>query len=114
VAGFVSALRAIRSNPLGVVLLRADPVTAGFALFGPSGHNHAVVRRFVAGQLRLEQRAGHVAADVDTDLVAELMVRVSASFLLTPSDLVDLDDERQLADVARRFLVPMLRPAPAT
>ena len=43
------------------------------------GRTLATVRRFVAG----------------------LMVRV-------PSQLVDLDDEEQLAAVARRFLVPML------
>ena len=66
------------------------------------------VRQFVADHLRREQVAGHVGADVDVDLVAEMMVRVSASFLTTPSGIVDLDDEAQLADLARRFLVPML------
>jgi hypothetical protein len=50
-----------------------------------------------------------VPGDLDTDLVAELMVRVSASFLAIPSEVVDLDDDAQLAAVARRFLVPMLR-----
>jgi hypothetical protein len=38
------------------------------------------------------------------------MVRVSASFLAIPSHLIDLDDDEQLAAVARRFLVPMLKP----
>lgn len=37
-----------------------------------------------------------------------MMVRVSASFLAIPSELVDLDDDEQVAEVARRFLVPML------
>lgn len=32
------------------------------------------------------------------------------SLLTIPSDIVDLDDEEQLADVARRFIVPMLQP----
>jgi TetR/AcrR family transcriptional regulator, repressor for uid operon len=44
--------------------------------------------------------------------VAELMVRVSGSFLTVPSLLIDLDDDDQPAAVARRFLVPM-REAPA-
>ncbi|WP_199740307.1 hypothetical protein [Saccharopolyspora rhizosphaerae] len=44
------------------------------------------------------------------DLVAEMMVRVSTSFLLTPSRLVDLDDEQQVRRTARKFLLPMLDP----
>jgi AcrR family transcriptional regulator len=60
------------------------------------------VQRFVAGRLRRERHAGHVSADV------EMMTRISASFLLTPSTVVDLDDDEQLRTVARRFLVPML------
>jgi hypothetical protein len=36
------------------------------------------------------------------------MARVSSSFLLTPSQVVDLDDDEQVRAVARKFLVPML------
>ena len=68
----------------------------------------ASVREFVAGQLRREQDAGNVAGDVNVDVVAELMVRVCSSFLVIPSHIIDLDDEEQLRDVARQFLVPML------
>lgn len=108
VAGFVSAVRAVAGNPLVAGLLRADPEVAGSVIIGPGGRNHEVVRRFVAGQLRREQQAGHVADGIDIELVAELMVRVSTSFLLTPSELVDVGDDEQLAEVARLFLVPML------
>jgi TetR/AcrR family transcriptional repressor of uid operon len=69
------------------------------------------VQRFVAGQLRREQQAGNVSPEVDVELVAELMARVSSSFLLTPSHVVDLDDDEQVRAVARRFLVPMLAPS---
>jgi hypothetical protein len=44
------------------------------------------------------------------ELVAELMARVSASFLVTPSQVVDLDDDEQVRALARKFLVPMLTP----
>ena len=74
------------------------------------------MRQFVAGQLRDEQRAGNVSSDLDTDFVAEMMVRISASFLVIPSDLVDLDDDEQLAAVARRSLSPCWKhwiPGPA-
>jgi hypothetical protein len=52
-----------------------------------------------------------VSQAVNVDIVAELMVRVCSSFLVIPSQIIDLDDDEQLADVARQFLVPMLEPA---
>lgn len=108
VLGFVSSLRAIRGNPIVQGLLTAEPDLLAHTMVGDDGGLVAVVRRFVANQLRREQDAGQVAATVDVDLVAEMMVRISASFLTTPSEIVDIDDEQQLADIARRFLVPML------
>jgi AcrR family transcriptional regulator len=113
VLGFVSSLRAIRRNPLIGGLMAAEPTTVVSSMVSDGGRTLATVRTFVAGQLRREQRAGNVGADLDTDLVAEMMVRVSASFLAIPSQVVDLDDDEQLAGVARRFLVPMLTPPPA-
>jgi TetR/AcrR family transcriptional repressor of uid operon len=110
VLGFVSSLRAIRNNPLIGGLLAAEPDLLVPSMVNDGGRTLATVRQFVAGQLRREQRAGTVPGEVDTELVAELMVRVSASFLAIPSHVVDLDDDEQLAAVARRFLVPMVAP----
>jgi AcrR family transcriptional regulator len=110
VLGFVSSLRAIRGNPLIGGLIAAEPALLVPSMISDGGRTLATVRAFVAGQLRREQHAGTVADDLDTDLVAEMMVRVSASFLAIPSHVVDLDDDKQLAAVARRFLVPMLEP----
>jgi AcrR family transcriptional regulator len=109
VLGFVSSLRAIRRNPLIGGLINDEPDLLMPSMIGEGGQTLATVRQFVAGQLRREQRAGTVSKTLNTDLVAELMVRVSASFLAVPSQVVDLDDEEQLAAVARQFLVPMLR-----
>ncbi|WP_024935965.1 TetR/AcrR family transcriptional regulator [Actinomadura welshii] len=110
VLGFVSSMRAIRSNPLIGGLMATEPDTVLPTMINDEGRTLATVRRFVAGQLRREQRAGTVPDDLDVDFVAEMMVRVSASFLAIPSELVDLDDDEQVAEVARRFLVPMLEP----
>lgn len=110
VLGFVSSLRAIRGNPLIGGLIDSERDLIVGSMISDGGHTLATVRQFVAGQLRREQRAGNVSGDLDTDIVAELMVRVSASFLAIPSRLIDLDDEEQLAALARRFLVPMLDP----
>jgi AcrR family transcriptional regulator len=111
VLGFVSSLRAIRRNPLIGGLIAAEPDLLVSSMIRDGGRTLATVREFVAGQLRQEQRAGKVSGELDTDFVAEMMVRVSASFLAIPSHLVDLDDDEQLAALARRFLVPMLDPA---
>jgi AcrR family transcriptional regulator len=108
VLGFVSALRAIRHNPLIGGLMAVEPDVLVPAMISDGGRTLAAVQRFVAGQLRREQQAGNVSMEVDVELVAELMARVSSSFLLTPSQVVDLDDDEQVRAVARKFLVPML------
>lgn len=112
VLGFVSSLRAIRRNPLIGGLIATEPDLVVPSMISDGGRTVATVREFVAGQLRREQRAGTVADGLDIDHVAEMMVRISASFLAIPSCLVDLDDDAQLAALARRFLVPMLDPPP--
>ncbi|MBL7498252.1 TetR/AcrR family transcriptional regulator [Frankia sp. CNm7] len=111
VLGFVSSLRAVRRNPLIGGLIATEPDLLVASVVGDGGQTLATVRQFLAGQLRREQRAGAVSSDLDTDLAAELMVRVSASFLVIPSYVVDIDDDEQMAAVARRFLVPLLKPA---
>ena len=108
VLGFTSALRAFRRNPLIGGLLAADPNALVPSTIGDGGRTLATVREFVAGQLRREQEAGHVSPEVNADVVAELMVRVCSSFLVIPSHIIDLDDDDQLSDLARQFLVPML------
>lgn len=110
VLGFVSSLRAIRANPIIGGLLALEPDMLVGTMIGDQGRTVAMVSEFVAGQLRREQRAGQVSTEIDAEMAAELMVRISASFLAIPSRLVDLDDEQQLADLARRYLVPMIEP----
>ncbi|MER6664588.1 helix-turn-helix domain-containing protein [Amycolatopsis japonica] len=108
VLGFVSSLRAIRGNPLIGGLLDIEPDLLMASMIGDGGRTLATVRAFVAGQLKQEQAAGNISRQLDVDLAAELMVRVSTSFLLIPGQVVDVDDDEQLAAVARRFLVPLL------
>lgn len=88
--------------------MTAEPDAVIPSMTSDGGRTLATVQRFVAGQLRREQRAGTISETVDVEVVAELMTRLSCSFLVTPSAVVDLDDAEQLRAVARRFLVPML------
>ncbi|WP_426511037.1 TetR/AcrR family transcriptional regulator [Dactylosporangium sp. McL0621] len=108
VLGFVSSLQAIRGNPLIGGLMVAEPDVLVPSMIGDGGRTMATVQRFVAGQLRREQRAGNISGAVDVEVVAELMTRLSCSFLVTPSHVIDLDNGAQLRAVARQFLVPML------
>lgn len=110
VLGFVSSLQAIRRNPLIGGLMVAEPDLLVPSMINDGGRTLATVQQFVAGQLRREQRAGNVAHDVDVERVAEVMVRLSASFLVIPSHTIDLDDVAQLRSLAGQFLVPMLTP----
>ncbi|MGV9668754.1 TetR/AcrR family transcriptional regulator [Nocardia niigatensis] len=110
VLGFVSSLRALRGNPLIGALITAEPDHFISSLVGDGGRAVAMVREFVAHQLRQEQRAGTISPDLDVEVIAELMVRICASFLAIPSQVIDLDNDEQLAAIARHFLVPMLEP----
>ncbi|GLY79344.1 hypothetical protein Airi01_076110 [Actinoallomurus iriomotensis] len=72
-----------------------------------------LVERVRGGEFR---RVGFVSSlaivsnDLETEFVAEMMVRISGSLLAISSHIIDLDDDEQLAALARRFLVPMLEP----
>ncbi|PVX62824.1 UNVERIFIED_ORG: TetR family transcriptional regulator [Nocardia globerula] len=108
VLGFVSSLRAISNNALISALIDAGPHVHG-SIVGDNGRTLAMVRQFVASQLRREQGAGTIADEVDVDLVAEMFVRVTASFLMIPSEAVNLHDDAQMEALARQFLVPMIK-----
>jgi TetR/AcrR family transcriptional regulator, repressor for uid operon len=110
VLGFVSSLRAIRGNPMIGGLIATEPNLVASSMVGDDGRMVATVRHFLAAQLRREQDAGNVSKKLNIDLVAEMMVRVSASFMAIPSQIVDLDDDDQLTALAWQFLVPMLEP----
>ncbi|MGX1811476.1 TetR/AcrR family transcriptional regulator [Nocardia sp. NPDC055321] len=110
VRGFVGSLRALRANPLIGTMIGVDADRLDPSHIGRPGHMIAVVREFVVLQLAREQRAGAICPDVRIDMVAEVMVRICASFLAIPSQVVDIDDDEQLAMLARDFLVPMLLP----
>ncbi|MCR5978434.1 TetR family transcriptional regulator [Gordonia jinghuaiqii] len=108
VVGFVGSLRAISGNPLIGGINGEEPSMLIESMIGGDGLLLAVVQQFVSVQLRREQLAGNISDELDVELVAEMMVRISASFLTVPSRVVDITDDAQLAEVARQFLVPML------
>ena len=108
VGGYVSTLQGIRRNPLlrGLLAVELDALVSSMA--GRTEEVLAMARTFIAAQLHAEQAAGEIAGSIDVDVVADLMTRVAISYVLIPSDVVDLDDDAQALAMVRGFLLPML------
>lgn len=108
VAGFVTSLRTIGRNRLITRLLETEPAMVPGLVGGGDHRTMFQVRDFVAQQLRREQEAGTISPDVSTLLAADLVVRITGSFLTSRSDLISLDDEAGLVALAREFILPLV------
>ncbi|MER5554477.1 TetR/AcrR family transcriptional regulator [Streptomyces sp. NPDC002793] len=107
VAGFVTVLRHIREHPLVGGLLRLEPEVMLPFLTLESGPAFLAMRGYLADRLRRAQRV-EGRPETDPTPVAELMVRITVSFLLNPLSCFELDDDEQVSAFARRYLVPLL------
>ncbi|MFJ6855779.1 TetR/AcrR family transcriptional regulator [Streptomyces sp. NPDC091271] len=107
VAGFAAVLQHIREHPLVGGLLRLEPEIMLPFLTLESGPAFLAMREYLADRLRHAQRA-EGRPETDTTPVAELMVRITVSFLLNPVSCFELDDDEQVRTFARRYLVPLL------
>ena len=108
VAGLVTSLRTIGRNPLITKLLEIEPASVPGLVGGGDSRTMFQVRDFVAHQIRIEQEAGAIDPRVSTMLAADMIVRITGSFLTSPSDLIELDDEATLTEVAREFILPLV------
>ncbi|MFF2806226.1 TetR/AcrR family transcriptional regulator [Streptomyces sp. NPDC058000] len=132
VEGFAAILRLIRGHPLIGGLMRLEPETMLPYLTLESGPSFLAMRGYLAGHLRRAQRvaasgdgrtvrqgdgSGEGGGDEsggdeddggDPTAVAELMVRITVSFLLNPVSCFALDDDEQARRFARRYLAPLL------
>lgn len=112
VAGFVLALRDARASLIGR-LIQLEPETALPFLTTRGGPILGVIRDYLAASFGRAPDATAVD-DEEGARVAEIFVRLTVSFLLTPESVVPLDDEGAARDFARRFLAPMVTgPSPA-
>lgn len=105
--GFVLLLRHVRDHPLIGGLLRLEPETMLPYLTVESGPHFVAMREYLATRLRKAQRV-EGRPDRDPTPVAELMVRITMSFLLNPVSCFELDDADQARDFVRRYLSPLL------
>ncbi|MFJ2089334.1 TetR/AcrR family transcriptional regulator [Streptomyces sp. NPDC087901] len=107
VEGFVAVLRHIREHPLIGGLLRLEPETMLPFLTLESAPAFLAIRAYLADRLR-EARRAEGRPSTDPTPVAELMVRITVSFLLNPVSCFELDDDDQVRKFAHCYLVPLL------
>lgn len=105
--GFVVLLRHLRDHPLIGGLMRLEPEVMLPYLTVDSGPAFVAMREYLATRLRRAQRTEGKRLR-DPTPVAELMVRITTSFLLNPVSCFELDDDDQARDFVRRYLVPLL------
>ncbi|HXX89005.1 MAG TPA: TetR/AcrR family transcriptional regulator [Acidimicrobiales bacterium] len=116
VEGFTATLAAVRLHPLVQRTLQREPEMLATVLVRQGGAMVALARAYLAGHIRAGQRAGRLAG-FDPDAAAELAVRLSVSFLLTPQSCIPLETDDDARAFARTYLVPALAslsPPPAT
>lgn len=110
VEGFVAMLTLTRRHPLVQRILADEPelllplaTTAGQPVI-------ALARDYLAAHLRRANQTGGLRVG-DPEPVAELMVRLTLSFLLLPDSCIALETVPEARRFARRYLLPMLESA---
>lgn len=96
VEGFAAMFNAVRQHPVVKRIVTAEPDVAASML---SSHGATVIgfgRDFVAARLGIAPP------------IAEVMVRLSASFVLSPESVIPLKTNADAKRFAQTYLVPML------
>ncbi len=101
---FSATLRVIREHPLLARLASVEPESLLRELTRDDSAVFLLVREFLIGLIREGQEAGELVAG-DPTVLAELALRLGASFVLMPETVVDLDDERALRELIGTLLV---------
>jgi AcrR family transcriptional regulator len=91
-AVFVTTLVVIREHPMLARLARFEPEALIAELTRDDSAAFRLVRAFLVGLIREGQASGEIAQG-DPDLLAELALRLGASFVLIPDSLLPLHDE---------------------
>ncbi len=105
---FVATLGVIREHPLLARLARVEPEALLHELNRDGSAVFRLVRDFLVVQIRAAQTAGDLI-DADPEPIAEIAVRLGASFVLMPDSVIASGDERQMRETVTGLLAPMLR-----
>ncbi len=106
VEGFIFVLDAMRNHRLLQRVLESEPETILPNLTVQGAPFISAARDYLAA--RLVRDYDDQRSTEDSRIVADIVVRLLLSFLLTPQTLVDLDDPDQARAFALRYLRPVL------
>jgi AcrR family transcriptional regulator len=109
VEGFVVSLRLGREHPLLSRLALREPQSLLAAIGADGQALFAAGRAFAAARLRAAQEAG-VLGPIPVDEVAELLVRLAASFVLIPETVLPVENDAQVRALARQLIGHVLEP----
>lgn len=103
---FLATLRVIAEHPLLARLARHEPEALLRELTRNDSEVFEQVRGFLVAQIRAAQAAGEVA-EGDPLPLAELAIRLGASFVLIPGGVFASDAERTVREAIRMALAPI-------
>jgi AcrR family transcriptional regulator len=106
---FVLAVTGAHSHPLLARLLRSEPDTILPYLTTELPEVTTFSRLYLAAQISKSQKAGLIAAK-PAEQVAELLLRLVQSLVLSPAGVIDPADEDSVRGFANLFLRPVLTP----
>lgn len=102
---FAYGLALTRKIPLLARLVQTEPEV----ITGAGANSHSSLVLGAAGQVAATlRRSGATMPEDELRVVAELMLRVSYTYLLNPRGQLDLTDDTVVRDYARRYLAPLV------
>lgn len=107
VTAFLMFTRALREHDLVQRLLVTDRDRVLPLLTTDGAPALTIGRQYVLAQAQAAVAAG-VRLTAEPEHLAELLIRIAHSLLLTPETTLPLDDERRIEAVARATLAPMV------
>ncbi len=104
---FLATLRVIREHPMLARLARVEPEALLYELNRDGSAVFRLVRGFIVAEICGAQEAGELV-DVDPEPLAEVAVRLGASFVLMPDSVIALGDEERTRESVNALLAPVL------
>jgi AcrR family transcriptional regulator len=107
---FVATLGVIREHPLLARLARVEPEALLLELTRDDSAVFKLVLEFLVAEIAAAQAGGDLPKG-DPEPLAELALRLGASFVLMPTSVLPVDDEDATRATVRALLKPLVRPA---
>jgi AcrR family transcriptional regulator len=104
---FVATLRVIREHPLLERLARVEPEALLYELNRDGSAVFRLVRDFLVAQIRVAQSAGELV-QLEPEPLAEVAVRLGASFVLMPDSVIAAGEEQQTRETIQGLIAPLL------